>query len=314
MKAKLQPSPFSETMKLAVLIDQHPDLLALLTRMGIAPGFGEATVAEACRRSRVDVSTFLLACSVYTLPRFSPAPAVLREIHLEDLLRYLRSSHSYYVGTSLVALENGLTKLLEPAPEAKRKIIRGFYLDYKSDLEKHFDFEESVVFPYVDALVRGERPRSGNYGLDDEDHTHIDEKIQDLKNIVLKYLPEECDRTAAATLLSHIYALAADLQHHSAVEEKLLDPVIQEGGRSGSRYADIEDEDSRSELSAREKDILICVAQGMLNKEIADRFNLSIHTVITHRKNITRKTGIKTVAGLTVYALLNGLIDMSSVE
>lgn len=68
------------------------------------------------------------------------------------------------------------------------------------------------------------------------------------------------------------------------------------------------------DLSAREKEILVCVAKGMLNKEIADYCNLSIHTVITHRKNITRKTGIKTVAGLTVYALLNNLIDSSSIE
>lgn len=68
------------------------------------------------------------------------------------------------------------------------------------------------------------------------------------------------------------------------------------------------------DLSLREKEILVCVAKGMLNKEIADYCNLSIHTVITHRKNITRKTGIKTVAGLTVYALLNNLIDPSSLE
>ena len=68
------------------------------------------------------------------------------------------------------------------------------------------------------------------------------------------------------------------------------------------------------ELSAREKEILVCVAKGMLNKEIADKLNLSIYTVITHRKNITRKTGIKTVAGLTVYALLNNLIDLGSVQ
>jgi DNA-binding CsgD family transcriptional regulator len=68
------------------------------------------------------------------------------------------------------------------------------------------------------------------------------------------------------------------------------------------------------DLSQREKEILVCVAKGMLNKEIADHCNLSIHTVITHRKNITRKTGIKTVAGLTVYALLNNLIDSSSIE
>ncbi len=68
------------------------------------------------------------------------------------------------------------------------------------------------------------------------------------------------------------------------------------------------------ELSAREKEILVCVAKGMLNKEIADQFNISIYTVITHRKNITRKTGIKTVAGLTVYALLNNLIDVGDFE
>jgi len=68
------------------------------------------------------------------------------------------------------------------------------------------------------------------------------------------------------------------------------------------------------ELSAREKEILVCVAKGMLNKEIADLYNISIYTVITHRKNITRKTGIKTVAGLTVYALLNNLIDVNSFE
>ena len=68
------------------------------------------------------------------------------------------------------------------------------------------------------------------------------------------------------------------------------------------------------ELSSREKEILVCVAKGMLNKEIADQFNISIYTVITHRKNITRKTGIKTVAGLTVYALLNNLIDVGDFE
>ncbi len=63
------------------------------------------------------------------------------------------------------------------------------------------------------------------------------------------------------------------------------------------------------ELSKRETDVLIAVAKGMMNKEIADQMNISIHTVISHRKNITRKTGIKSVSGLTVYAMLNNLID-----
>lgn len=65
------------------------------------------------------------------------------------------------------------------------------------------------------------------------------------------------------------------------------------------------------ELSKREIDVLVAVAKGMMNKEIADQMNISIHTVISHRKNITRKTGIKSVSGLTVYALLNNLIDES---
>ena len=63
------------------------------------------------------------------------------------------------------------------------------------------------------------------------------------------------------------------------------------------------------ELSKREIDVLVAVAKGMMNKEIADTMNISIHTVISHRKNITRKIGIKSVSGLTVYALLNNLID-----
>lgn len=67
------------------------------------------------------------------------------------------------------------------------------------------------------------------------------------------------------------------------------------------------------DLSERERDVLILVAQGMANKEIADRLNISIHTVMSHRKNITHKTGIKSVAGLTVYALLNNLLDQSDV-
>ena len=68
------------------------------------------------------------------------------------------------------------------------------------------------------------------------------------------------------------------------------------------------------ELSERERDVLVLVAKGLANKEIADRLNISIHTVMSHRKNIAHKTGIKSVAGLTVYALLNNLLDASDVN
>ena len=68
------------------------------------------------------------------------------------------------------------------------------------------------------------------------------------------------------------------------------------------------------DLSERERDVLILVAKGLANKEIAEQLNISIHTVMSHRKNITHKTGIKSVAGLTVYALLNNLLDHNDVN
>lgn len=67
------------------------------------------------------------------------------------------------------------------------------------------------------------------------------------------------------------------------------------------------------ELSNREIDVLICIAKGMTNKDISDELNISVHTVITHRKNIIRKTGIKSVSGLTVYALLNNWVEESEI-
>ena len=67
------------------------------------------------------------------------------------------------------------------------------------------------------------------------------------------------------------------------------------------------------ELSNRETEVLVRVAKGMTNKDISEVLNISVHTVITHRKNIVKKTGIKSVSGLTVYALLNNLIDESEI-
>lgn len=88
------------------------------------------------------------------------------------------------------------------------------------------------------------------------------------------------------------------------IENKLKDAIAQLDNK--------ESEKSNSyELSDRETDVLVAVAKGMQNKEIADMLNISIYTVISHRKNIVAKTGIKSVAGLTVYALINNLISES---
>ena len=72
--------------------------------------------------------------------------------------------------------------------------------------------------------------------------------------------------------------------------------------------------DNGETLSERERDVIISVVQGMSNKEIADHLCISINTVITHRRNIARKLQIHSAAGLTIYAIVNNLVDISAVK
>lgn len=67
-------------------------------------------------------------------------------------------------------------------------------------------------------------------------------------------------------------------------------------------------------LSVREKEIVVCVVKGMTNREIADQLFLSTHTVITHRRNIARKLQVHSASGLTVYAIVNKLIELSDIK
>ena len=86
------------------------------------------------------------------------------------------------------------------------------------------------------------------------------------------------------------------------IEKKLLSAL--------KTTSDKEQDDNSNELSTRECEILTAVAKGKTNKEIADEFNISIYTVISHRKNISHKLGINSIAGLTIYAVMNKLLDV----
>lgn len=77
---------------------------------------------------------------------------------------------------------------------------------------------------------------------------------------------------------------------------------------------DEEDDNDQNSLSQREKEIVGCVVRGMTNKEIAEKLYISVHTVITHRRNITRKLQIHSAAGLTIYAIVNKLVELNEVK
>ena len=297
--------------KMAELMNVSPALPGVLTRMGIPFGFGDGTVEEVCRREGVDPETFLLICSVYTGDGSRPANERVRRADLKDVLKYLRRSHAYYTEVAMKDLTAALVTLTEPCDERHRNIIRKFFNEYKEELLKHLEYEENTVFPQAEAALRHGRVTPDDY---EENHSHVEEKLEDLKNLLLKYMPPECGQQDIARTLSLIFTLQEDLAKHILVEDGILVPIVNRRMHTDleSRFDAVEPEGEV--LSAREKEILVCVAKGMLNKEIADAENISIHTVITHRKNITRKTGIKTVAGLTVYALLNNLIDINTIE
>lgn len=118
-------------------------------------------------------------------------------------------------------------------------------------------------------------------------------------------------RNLAVVALVYQYIKQSRLRHFDAVVDirdsssSILQMVLDLSTKSSSG----DNAMSNHELTRRETAVLVEVAKGLSNKEIASRLNVSVFTVTTHRKNIVRKTGIKSVAGLTVYALLNNLID-----
>ena len=87
---------------------------------------------------------------------------------------------------------------------------------------------------------------------------------------------------------------------------------MHEHGHHGGKHPQSDIMDTH-DLSAREIEVLKLITKGLINKEIADRLGISLTTVISHRKNITEKLGIKSVSGLTIYAVMNGYIEADSI-
>lgn len=305
-------------VKMSSLIEDDYHLLALLMRVGITESFGERTVDDLCSRAGLDTETFIQICRTFCDSEYRAPAQVLRRCRVDDIIRYLHHSHEYYLNTALVSLHSLLEELVAPAPNALKRVIRKFFEDYRDDLQNHFDYEENMLIPYLLDLLRGVGGHQSSSLRLLEGHPHMKASLSDLKSLIMNSLPAACDSVSRISTLMFIFELEEDVERHTRIEDRMLVPIIRliENPRtpSAADSQDGEDDLSRGELSDREKEILVGVAKGLLNKEIADQYNISINTVITHRKNITRKTGIKTVSGLTVYAILNNLIDINSIE
>ena len=306
-------------MKMAALIESDCHLLPILSRLGMTSSFGEQTIEQTCDHYGIDAATFCLICNVYSSSGFKPSAWEIALAKPDDVVFYLHASHNYYLDSALTVLEPKLEELLKACSAKQSEAVRKFFSEYETELRSHFSFEEEKVFPYIKKLIGGGSTADFNIDKFKDNHSNVDEKLGDLKSIIMKSLPDNCDGNLRLEILDLICHLQRDLARHTCVEEDVLIPLVRrmENPALFRKTLALEKEkeaDEREELSDREKEILVCVARGMLNKEIADQNNISIHTVISHRKNITRKIGIKTVAGLTVYAILNGLIDVNTIE
>ena len=308
---------FNANMKMSELVEANYHLLGILSRLGIKGSFSERTVEETCIRYGLHARTFILLCTVYSVPGYKPSEEELSACEVRTILRYLHSSHEYYLNSALADLTPSIDRLVAPTTAAHRNLIRKFFEDYRSELVKHFAYEENTVIPYVNELLCGKRSARYSIASFRDNHSNIEESLSDLRNLIMRSLPPECDGEQRMDVLSKIFHLQDDLGHHTYIEDSVLVPMVEmlEGRRTAPSESPAErDEQEHETISEREKEVLVLVARGFLNKEIADKLNISINTVITHRKNITRKIGIKTVPGLTAYAILGGLVDINSIE
>ncbi len=302
--------------KMIDLISDNYSMLQGLGAFGIRLGFGDKTVEEVCSGQNVDCYTFLAVVN-FVINGYAPKETD-EHISLETILGYLRASHRFFLDFQLPSIREKLKATL-CQDDSLTPLILHLYDDYAQDIQRHMRYEEKTLFPYVSALLHGGETTKYNVDIFSRHHSDTTSKIQELKGIIIKYLPQDnLANNKLTSILFDIYNHEEWLRNHASVEDHIFIPAIRllekktKAESISTRISDMIKGAERGEtVSDREKDIIVCLVQGMSNKEIADHLFISVNTVITHRRNIARKLQIHSVAGLTIYAIANNLIDKS---
>lgn len=215
---------YNENTKAADLIMSCPKLLFVIPRFGIKLGFGEATVNQICTKAGISTSLFLLICNVYSHIGYLPEPEELEAINVSELLDYLKKSHNNYKNNQIPTLQE---KILKVACDCgpKGKSLTNFFKIYINEIIQHFEFEETMVYPYITGLTNKETSKGFTIKTYERKHTNIEEKLEDLKNILIKYIPEVVTEDHQEVLLS-LFQFEEDLNRHSLIENKILVPLV----------------------------------------------------------------------------------------
>ncbi len=304
------------------LIRDNYDLLQMLGSFGISLGFGDKTVRETCEDNDVDTYTFLAVVN-FTINGYGEFDAD-EQLFVPTLLHYLEASHAYFLDFQLPYIRRELQESLDES-EGLAKLILRFYDEYAHEIRRHMKYEQKTLFPYVQSLIDGQPVNDYNVDTFSKHHGATDKKLRELKLLIIKYLPQDGLHNNQLTATLHdIYENEVWLRQHAMVEDHIFVPAIrrlEQHTKQSDVTRNISDMvfkaatgQSPDALSDREKDVIISLVQGMSNKEIADHLCISVNTVITHRRNIARKLQIHSPAGLTIYAIVNNLVDISSVK
>lgn len=217
---------FSSDSRLSDLITAHPSLLTLLTRLGISLGFGDRSIADVCQDSGVDTDFFLLICNVYTFNNYVPSTATILGTDMMGLVPYLEKSHKYYVDKRLPHIGLHLDAIAQKLNGRIGQVFISFFQEYKLEVEEHFKHEERDVFPHIRALMNSKKDTSYSIGEFLHTHSDIEGKLDDLLNIVFKYLPPEVDDDNVLDVVYDILRLSEDLKKHTFIEERIMVPLV----------------------------------------------------------------------------------------
>lgn len=307
------------------IICDNYSLLQVMSRFGLPLGFGDQSVEEVCKASQVDCKTFLSVANFINKGQ-SRSSVVMEDLSVESLMVYLKNAHHYFLDFQLPSIRRKLLEAIDCSMDNEVTfLILKFFDSYVQEVRNHMDYEDMHVFTYVDKLMKGKKSEEFDINMFVRHHEHIDEKLTELKNSIIKYYPVKNNAHLMNAVLFDIFNCERDLASHSDVEDYLFVPAVLQLEQEvlSQPHTDKlleplpeakEENTAPDDLSQREKEIISCVVKGMSNKEIAESLYISIHTVITHRRNIARKLQIHSPTLLTVYAIVNKLVDISEVK
>lgn len=215
------------------MIPESPQLLLMLEHFGIGPAFGDQTVADLCARQGIRTDLFLTFASLFTgVEPDTPSPVIPEDVPV--ILKFLRNGHVWYREEKLTSIRQALHRMTALNTTPGMKLAERFFDVYLTEVNEHLRFEEEVVFPYIESLFRvidGRSDEKGSAGFAVSDyrdhHEDINEKLNDLVSLLIRYLPVEEDLRIRRELLFSLFELEHDLDIHSRIEDKILVPLVE---------------------------------------------------------------------------------------